>query len=395
MSGGMDGTTDILIAGGGTAGLAAAAGFGSLGLSVTCVDPQPADEPEGPDADLRTTAILQPGRALLEQAGLWDRLAAEATALRVMRIVDAKGATPVRRDFDAGDLGDVPFGWNVPNRVLRRAFAERLAEMPGVTLRRGTGFAGRLAQAEEVLVTLSDGSRVAARLLVGADGRDSAVRRACGIGARVTRYGQKALVFAVTHPEPHHGISTEVHASGGPFTLVPLPDRAGSPCSAVVWMTEGAEALRLSSLPEAEFAAVVNARSAGVMGPLTPVGGRQAWPIVTQVADHLVARRTALMAEAAHVLPPIGAQGLNTSLGDLRALLDLAAARRGEIGTDGWLDAYARAREGDIRLRATGIDLLNRASIGGLGPLRALGLRAMHDLPPLRRALMRLGLGLR
>jgi 2-octaprenyl-6-methoxyphenol hydroxylase len=160
-------------------------------------------------------------------------------------------------------------------------------------------------------------------------------------------------------------------------------------------MTEGAEALRLRDLPDEAFAEAVNLRSAGVMGRLAPVGGRQVWPIVMQVARGVTARRTALMAEAAHVVPPIGAQGLNMSLADLRALLDLAATRRGEIGEDAWLSAYARAREADIRLRAFGIDALNRASIGGLGPLRALGLRAMHDLPPLRRGLMRLGLGLR
>jgi 2-octaprenyl-6-methoxyphenol hydroxylase len=131
------------------------------------------------------------------------------------------------------------------------------------------------------------------------------------------------------------------------------------------------------------------------MGQLTPVGGRQAWPIVTQVADRITARRTALMAEAAHVVPPIGAQGLNMSLRDLQAMIDLASARREEIGGESWLLAYARAREPDIRLRALGIDVLNRASIGGLGPLRALGLRAMHDVAPVRHALMRLGLGLR
>ena len=387
-------STDILIAGGGTAGLAAAAAFGTLGLSVTCVDPAPLDAPDGPDADLRTTAILQPGRALLEQAGLWDRLLRQATPLRVMRIVDAAG-TPVKRDFDAGDLGDAPFGWNIPNRVIKRAFAERLAEMPQVTLLRGVGFVGRLAQMDDVVVRLSDGRQVTARLLVGADGRDSAVRRVCGIEARVTRYGQKALVFAVTHEAPHDGVSTEVHAKGGPFTLVPLPDHEGRPCSAVVWMTDGAEAVRLRALPEEEFAQAVNARSAGVMGPLTPVGGRQAWPIVTQVADRITARRTALMAEAAHVVPPIGAQGLNMSLRDLQAMIDLASARREEIGDESWLLAYARAREPDIRLRALGIDVLNRASIGGLGPLRALGLRAMHDVAPVRHALMRLGLGLR
>ena len=171
--------TDILIAGGGTAGLAAAAAFGSLGLRVTCVDPAPAEAPDGPDADLRTTAILQPGRGLLDQAGLWERLAPRRRPFGSCGSSTPRGR-PVERAFDAGDLGDQPFGWNIPNLVLKRAFAERLAGMPDVTLLRGTGFAGRRAEVEDVVVTLSDRRQVAARLLVGA-------RRAGLDGARGLR----------------------------------------------------------------------------------------------------------------------------------------------------------------------------------------------------------------
>ena len=387
---------DILVAGGGTAGLAAAAAFGALGLRVLCVDPSPPEPealPEAVPTDLRTTAILQPGRALLERAGLWEGVEADATPLRVMRIVDAAGRSPVARDFEAGDLGDAPFGWNVPNRTLRAAFAARLRGLPGVELRRAA-FRSRLAREEEVVVALSDGAQVAARLLVGADGRNSAVREACGIGMRTERFGQTALVFAVTHDEPHHGVSTEVHRRGGPFTLVPLPDVEGRPASSVVWMTDGPEARRLMALTPEAFEREANLRAAGVQGHLTLAGARQAWPIVTQVAQAMTARRTALMAEAAHVVPPIGAQGLNMSLADLAALEALARERPAEVGADPWLRDYARAREGDVRLRALGIGLLNRASQGGFGPLRALGIRAAHDLEPLRRGLMRLGLGL-
>lgn len=387
---------DILIAGGGTAGLAAAAAFGALGLSVIGVDPGPSDASDGGQTDLRTTAILAPGRALLEAAGVWSGLDDEATALRVMRIVDASGARPVTRDFDSADLGDTPFGWNVPNRTLKQALAARVAAMPNVDWRPSVGFSARLAGVDGVVVTLSDGARVQARLLVGADGRDSAVRRACGIGVRTTRTGQKALVFAVAHEVPHDGVSTEVHRQGGPFTLVPLPDLDGQPRSAVVWMTDGPEALRLCALSDDAFAAAINDRSAGVMGLLRPLGPRQVWPIVTQVTRAMVARRTALMAEAAHVLPPIGAQGLNTSLADVAALLSLMRSRPQSIGEDGWLRDYAQARERDVMLRATGIAALNLASMAGAPPLtalRSLGLRALHDVAPLRRAMMRLGLG--
>ena len=161
-------------------------------------------------------------------------------------------------------------------------------------------------------------------------------------------------------------------------------------------MTDGPEALRLVGLSEDAFAAAINDRSTGVMGLLRPLGPRQVWPIVTQVARAMVARRTALMAEAAHVLPPIGAQGLNTSLADVAALLTLMRSRPQSIGEDNWLRDYAKARESDVKLRATGIAALNLASMAGAPPLtalRSLGLRALHDVAPLRRAMMRLGLG--
>jgi 2-octaprenyl-6-methoxyphenol hydroxylase len=317
-----------------------------------------------------------------------------------MRIVDAGGAVPeprVVKDFNASDVSDKPFGWNLPNWLLRREMVARLGDMPGVDFRPGTGTASVTAREREAVVGLSDGTLVRARLLVAADGRDSAVRRALGIGARTTRYGQKAVVFAVTHPIPHDNVSTEIHREGGPFTLVPLPDRDGRPCSAVVWMERGGEAVRLAALPDTAFEAEATARSCHLFGPLRLATRRSLWPIITQVADRITAPRTALMAEAAHVVPPIGAQGLNMSLADLRVLVGLAGARPDGLGDAAMLDAYARARRGDVAMRVAGIDMLNRASMLGaqrLRDLRAGALDMLYSAAPLRRALMRTGLGL-
>lgn len=391
---------DILIAGGGVAGLTAAAAFGSAGFRVLIVDPAPpVTDAAAPGADLRTTAFLQPARALLDRAGLWPRLAPHAMPLRIMRIVDAGGAEPVprvTRDFDAGELGDEPFGWNLTNTLLREEISARLAELPGVTFRPGTGFAGMVARDDVALVRLTDGTSVRVRLVVGADGRDSAVRQAVGIGARTLRYGQKAVVFAVTHDAPHGSISTEVHRTGGPFTLVPLPDHDGRPCSSVVWMDRGPEIGRLMALDDDAFAAAATERSAWVYGPLRLVQRRQVWPIISRIAGAMTAQRVALMAEAAHVVPPIGAQGLNMSLADLTCLLDLATARPEGLGDAAMLSAYARRRHPEVLLRVQGIDLLNRTSIAGapvLTGLRSLGIRALHGARPVRRGLMHLGLG--
>ncbi|MBK5933911.1 2-octaprenyl-6-methoxyphenol hydroxylase [Rhodovulum imhoffii] len=393
-------TTDILISGGGVAGLAAAAAFGSAGFSILCVDPAaPVTEEAAEGADLRTTAFLQPSREVLEAAGLWARLAPHASNLQIMRIVDAGGKTPaprLTRDFNASEISDQPFGWNLPNWLLRREMLARLEELPNVTFRAGVGTRDVLTRTSEARITLTDGTQVSARLLVAADGRNSPVRETLGIGIRTMRYGQKALAFAVTHPQPHDNISTEIHRSGGPFTLVPLPDRNGKPCSAIVWMERGPQALRLAALPEAEFNAEMTARSGGVYGPLVLASRRTVWPIISQIAKTFHGQRTALIAETAHVVPPIGAQGLNMSLADIRVLLELAQANPAGLGDERMLETYTRRRRPEVLARVTGIDMLNRASMRGepvLRNMRATAIAALYSLRPVRKTLMRAGLG--
>ncbi|MEX0366166.1 MAG: UbiH/UbiF family hydroxylase [Ruegeria sp.] len=398
----MSQSCDILISGGGIAGLTAAAAFGAAGFEVICVDPAPpVTERDAEGSDLRTTAFLQPARGLLEQCGLWARLAEHAAPLQIMRIVDAGGDVPeprVVRDFNAADISDQPFGWNLPNWLLRREMVARLADLPNVDFRPGTSTTSLFTRTAEARVGLSDGSRVRARLVVAADGRNSPMRKAAGIGVHTTRYGQKALAFAVTHPIAHDNVSTEIHRSGGPFTLVPLPDWQGQPSSAIVWMERGPKALELLNMEAETFEAAMTERSCGLFGPLKLASRRTIWPIISQSAERLSGERIALMAEAAHVVPPIGAQGLNMSLGDLRTLLDLAQARPGDLGDAEMLAAYHKARHTEIELRVKGIDLLNRASMvetRALRDARAMGLSALYSLAPVRKTLMQMGLGVR
>ncbi|KIC30744.1 UbiH/UbiF family hydroxylase [Leisingera sp. ANG-M6] len=395
-------TCDILISGGGIAGLTAAAAFASKGFSVICADPAPpVTERDAEGSDLRTTAFLQPAQALLERCGIWARLADHAAPLQIMRIVDAGGARPeprVVKDFNAADISDQPFGWNLPNWLLRREMIARLAELPNVDLRFGTGTTALFTRTDEARVSLSDGSQVTAKLVVACDGRNSPMRQAAGIPVKTTRYGQKALAFAVTHPVPHENVSTEIHRSGGPFTLVPLPDYQGQPSSAIVWMERGPEAQELLNLEPAAFEAAMTERSCGLFGDLKLASRRTIWPIISQSAERLNGERLALMAEAAHVVPPIGAQGLNMSLGDLRSLLDLAEARAEGLGDAQMLAAYHKARHNEILLRVKGIDLLNRTSMLAPRPLRdlrAFGLNALYSLAPVRKTLMQMGLGVK
>ncbi len=395
-------TCDILISGGGIAGLSAAAAFGAAGFDVVCVDPSPpVTDRDVEGSDLRTTAFLQPARLLLDQCGLWPRLEPFAAPLQIMRIVDAGGEQPgprIVRDFNAADISDQPFGWNLPNWLLRREMVARLSEMPNVDFRPGISALGLFTRLTEAKVSLSDGQRIRCKLVVAADGRSSPMREAAGIGVRTTRYGQKALAFAVTHTVPHENVSTEIHRSGGPFTLVPLPDWQGQPSSAIVWMERGPKAQDLMRMDTDAFETEMTERSCEMFGPLKLASRRTIWPIISQTADRMSGERVALMAEAAHVLPPIGAQGLNTSLGDLNCLLDLAEARPEGLGDAQMTEAYHKARHTEVELRAKGIDLLNRASMIEARPLRdarAMGLSALYSLPPIRKTLMQMGLGVR
>jgi 2-octaprenyl-6-methoxyphenol hydroxylase len=154
----------------------------------------------------------------------------------------------------------------------------------------------------------------------------------------------------------------------------------------------------LAALPVPAFEAEMNTRSCHILGPLTLVSRRSVWPIISQIADRMSGERTALLAEAAHVVPPIGAQGLNMSLADLRVLLELAQADRAALGDAKMLDSYHRRRHLEVQARVTGIDALNRASMmgaQGLRDLRASALNALYSVAPVRKTLMRAGLGLR
>ncbi|WP_417249830.1 FAD-dependent monooxygenase [Celeribacter sp.] len=396
-------TVDVLVSGGGIAGMITAAAFGASGFKTVMVDPTP-PVTVGDDAgsDLRSTAFLRPARDLFQRIGIWEALAPHATPLDALRVVDTvtgeTGAPEIRseRQFEGAETADEPFGWNFLNWVIRRELFAILPSIPNCEMRYGTGVKSLLTRTGEAIVTLTDKSQIRAKLVIAADGRNSPVREAAGIGVTTTRYGQKSLAFTAFHEAPHHNVSTEIYREGGPFTMVPLADIDGRHASAVVWMNRGPRAQELLTMEPEAFNAAMTDRSAGLYGALELASHRAAFPIITQLADRLSAERVALVAEAAHVLPPIGAQGLNTSLNDVAQLLDLALENPASIGEPAMLETYARARHRDISTRAFVVDKFNRVvrnPDGMLGQIRQMGLKAVHDVTPLRRGVMRAGLG--
>jgi 2-octaprenyl-6-methoxyphenol hydroxylase len=392
--------TDILIAGGGIAGMSAAARFAADGHQIVIVDPAPSDIGEG--TDLRTTAFLEPGIETLKKAGVWDAIKPTGAELRVMRIVDTGGAERTPRetaDFDGAETKNGFFGWNVSNKAARVALMARLAELDNVDFRFSTTVTAFKGTSRYGEVTLSDGQTVRAKVVIAADGRNSSLRDMAGIKHKRWAYDQSALVFVVTHNKPHDNISTEIHRTGGPLTLVPMPDLDGKPCSSVVWMVPASRADELNAMSDEALSAEITHDTMNLFGPLTVASPRAVWPMISQVPSRLIAARLALIAESAHVVPPIGAQGLNMSLHDIETLAELMAKAKlhGEdIGATPLLKSYERRQLPKTVMRVGGIDLLNRASMfepKTLRDLRYAGLTAINRIGPLRKLAIKVGVG--
>jgi 2-octaprenyl-6-methoxyphenol hydroxylase len=377
-----------IVVGGGPAGLTTAITLAQAGIATVLVGKRS----ERPDN--RTTALFAGSVAALSTLGVWPLCVAQAAPLKVMRIVDDTGrlwrAPEVK--FAADEIGLDAFGYNIENFHLVAALEQRAGALSH--LRIVEDEVRSVAPHEDaVTVTLKSGATLSAPLLIAADGRRSLCRAAAGITVDERDYSQVALTVCLKHTRPHHDTSTEFHTPSGPFTLVPLPGLRSS----LVWVLDPAQADAIKALSDADLAAEIERASHSILGKIAVEPGRGVFPLSVATAKRFGAQRIALIGEAAHVIPPIGAQGLNLGLRDAASIGELAiAAQRdgGDIGGEDVLEAYEKMRRADVASRTLAIDLLNRTLLTDFLPvqgLRGLGLYMIDRIGPLRRAVMREG----
>jgi 2-octaprenyl-6-methoxyphenol hydroxylase len=381
---------DIAIVGAGAVGLVCALAMAEAGFRVALLGPSPSRR------DGRTVALLNASWQMLERWGVVKRLAGLAAPLATMRLVDDTGSLfrqpPV--DFRSAEIGLDAFGWNVETVQLVAAL-EAVAEATPDVFRDRRAVADIDFGPDQVVMKTADGLLAKCHLVVGADGRQSLVREAAGIAASNWSYPQVALTTTLRHSREHRDASTEFHTRTGPFTLVPLPGR----CSSLVWLVEPAEGERLMALDDTALAAVVEKQSHSMLGAIKIDGPRGLVPMSGLSVPQFSAERVALVGEAAHVFPPIGAQGLNLGFRDVAALVAAMTSgddRREAVGSPSSLKAYDRSRRVDVATRTGAVDVLNRSLLSDLMPVdlgRGLGLMAIAGIGPLRRMMMRQGLG--
>ncbi len=380
---------DVAVVGGGPAGLAAAIALAETGAKTALIARR------APYADNRTTALLGGSVDFLQALDVWPRCRDNAAPLQAMRLVDDTGrlirAPEVR--FSAGEIGLEEFGYNIENRLLVAALEARAAELPALTRIDDEAEAVDPGDAD-VAIRTTQGNSLSARLVAGADGRQSQCREAAGISVTRRELNQAALTFNVAHSRPHRNISTEFHTPQGPCVFVPLPgDR-----SSVVWVSTPKEAERLKALSDDQLSEAAEAQSHSILGRLRVEPGRHLFPLAIERPGQFARTRIALVGEAAHVVPPIGAQGLNMGLRDAADLADLVrgAMLAGEDpGSPQLMKRYDTTRRADVLSRTVAIDIANRSLLSDFLPmqsLRAAGLHLLGSFGPLRRIAMREGL---
>jgi 2-octaprenyl-6-methoxyphenol hydroxylase len=384
---------DAAVVGLGPSGLVAALALAHVGGKVVAIGPAP--KPASEQTDTRTAALLTSSVDLLKALDVWHSLQPHAAPLEAIRIIDASRSL-IRApniEFRAEELGLAAFGYNIANTVLAERLYARLRDsVPSVE----AGDVSAIAiETDQAVLTLKSGTTLSTRLVVGADGRNSICRTSAGIGATERRYDQAAIAASFSHSAPHKNVSNELHQEGGSVTTVPLPDQCAS---SLIWVGSSPEIARLMRLDAEAFGAALSGRLGGILGEIKSVGARADFTVTGLSAERLAARRTALVGEAAHILPPIGAQGLNLGFRDAACLADCVAealARQRDPGGEDVLDAYARSRRLDVLSRTLGVDLMSRSLLSALPPLQAargLFMQGLNALPPLRRAVMRIGL---
>jgi len=375
-----------------------ACALASSGIKTVVLDRLEPSAMVAPAFDGRASAIALSGQRLLQTVGIWPHLKKHAGPIREIRVSDNDSLLFLH--FDHSDLGTEPLGFMLENRHLRAAIAAEMFRHPKtlsvispVTVESVT------SSVDSAVLSLDDGRRVEASLVVSAEGRASALRQWADISVTSWEYSQTAIVATIAHEQSHDGIAHEHFLPAGPFAILPLPDDGNTHRSSLVWTERADSAAEYMALSDDAFLMEITDRVGGFLGKLELIGPRFSHPLGLQFASRYSAGRMALVGDVAHSIHPIAGQGLNLGLRDIAALTEIIVDCK-QLGLDAahpdGIARYERWRRSDNLLMAAMTDILNRLFSNDVSPIRlsrGIGLAAVNRIPPLKRVFMRHAMG--
>ena len=389
----------ILIVGGGLNGPLLALALARAGFDSTVIDALPAPAHRNANFDGRAYALALASQRMLAALGLWDSLTEHAQPMLEIKVSDGRageGPSPFFLHFDHAEIEEGPMGYMVQDRFLRRVLHDAMGADPRITHLPDQTVVAQDVTHSGASVTLANGRILSGTLVIGADGRSSGTAARAGIKRQGWGYGQTALVCAIAHDRPHHGIAHQFFMPAGPLAILPLPGNRSS----IVWSESTENAARIQALNPTDYLDILRPRFGSFLGDITLEGDRFTYPLSLSLAEHLIADRVALVGDAAHGVHPIAGQGLNAGLRDVAALAQVLteAGQRGEdIAATQTLARYQEWRRFDTTTLAMATDGFNRL-FSNDNPLlrlgRDLGLGAVNALPGLRRRFIREAAGL-
>ncbi len=391
--------SDILIVGGGLSGPILAVALAQTGLKVTVIDALEEEVRKTAAFDGRSYAVALTSQRLLTGIDLWDKIADHSQPILEIKVSDGRagqGPSPFFMHFDHAEIEEGPMGYMVQDRYLRRSLLDTMAATDSITHISGETVTAQSVTSSGVSVTLSSGNTLTGALLIGADGRGSGTAARAGIKRTGWGYGQTAMVCAIEHEKPHHGIAHQFFMPPGPLAILPLPGSVSS----IVWSESARNAAAFHALPDAEYMTMLRPRFGDFLGDISLVGQRYTYPLSLSLAQRLVSDRIALIGDAAHGVHPIAGQGLNAGMRDIAALAEVItdAHRRGEdIGSIATLTRYEEWRRFDNTTLAMATDAFNRLfsnDNAALRGLRDIGMGLVNAIPRLRRGFIREAAGL-
>ena len=395
----MEFDTDIAIVGGGLNGPALALALAKAGLHVTLIDALDLKTRKNAGFDGRSYAMALTSVRLLQGIDVWEAVADHAQPILEIKVTDGRageGPSPFFMHFDHAEIEEGPMGHMIEDRHLRYALLTAVADETNIDQMNGETVVAQTADDAGITLSLASGIQVRARMLVGADGRRSGTATRANIKRIGWSYGQTALVCAMEHEKPHHGIAHQFFMPPGPLAILPLTGNRSS----IVWSEKTTEAARINALPDLDYLDVLRPRFGDFFGDISLAGARDTYPLSLSLAHDMVAARVALLGDAAHGVHPIAGQGLNAGMRDVAALAEVIidAQRRGEdFGSAAVLARYQEWRRFDNTALALATDTFNRLFSNDNALLRMardMGMAAINALPSIRRGFIREAAGL-